>query len=149
MNILKKILFILLIVFIAIQFFQPARNTKGQVLSTDISKVVSIPENVHSLLQAACYDCHSNHTKYPWYTYVQPVGWIMASHIKDGKKDLNFSEFGAYSSRKQRSKFKSIGNQVKDGDMPLSSYSLMHKAARLSKEEKTLIVDWARNVIKN
>lgn len=149
MNLLKKILFILLIVFIAIQFIQPARNTNAQVLPTDICKVVSVPENVHSLLKAACYDCHSNQTNYPWYTHVQPVGWIMAGHIKDGRKDLNFNEFGAYSNRKQQSKFKSIGNQVKGGDMPLYSYTIMHKAARLSQVEKTLIMDWARKSMEN
>lgn len=145
MNILKKILLIVLVVFIVIQFFQPARNTNGQVLPTDISNVIPIPENVESLLQAACYDCHSNQTRYPWYTYVQPVGWIMAGHIKDGKKDLNFSEFGAYSNRKQQSKLKSIISQIKDDEMPLYSYTIMHKDARLSKEEKELIIDWAQN----
>ena len=145
MNILKKILLIVLVVFIVIQFFQPARNTNGQVLPTDISNVIPMPENVESLLQAACYDCHSNQTRYPWYTYVQPVGWIMAGHIKDGKKDLNFSEFGAYSNRKQQSKLKSIISQIKDDEMPLYSYTIMHKDARLSKEEKELIIDWAQN----
>lgn len=145
MNILKKILAIVVIAFIAIQFFQPARNTNGQVLPTDISNVISMPENVESLLQAACYDCHSNQTKYPWYTYVQPLGWILAGHIKDGKKDLNFSEFGAYSNRKQQSKLKSIISQIKDDEMPLYSYTIMHKDARLSKEEKELIIDWAQN----
>lgn len=145
MHILKKILVIVLVVFIVLQFFQPARNTNGQVLPTDISNVISMPENVQSILQAACYDCHSNKTNYPWYTYVQPVGWILAGHIKDGKKDLNFSEFGAYSNRKQQSKLKSIVSQVKDDEMPLYSYTIIHKDARLSKEEKKLIIDWAQN----
>lgn len=146
MNILKKILILLLVVFFAIQFIQPARNTNGQVVSTDISKVVSIPENVESLLQIACYDCHSNQTNYPWYTYVQPVGWILHNHIINGKKELNFNDFGSYSKRRQQSKLKAIGDQVRDDEMPLSSYRLMHKKARLNKDEKAVIINWANNI---
>jgi hypothetical protein len=145
MNRLKKILFLLLVVFFAIQFIQPARNTNGQVLPTDISKVVSVPENVQSLLQTACYDCHSNQTNYPWYTYVQPVGWILQNHITNGKKELNFNDFGSYSKRRQQSKLKAIAGQVRDDEMPLSSYRLMHEKARLNKDEKAALINWANN----
>lgn len=145
MRILKKILLVLLIVFIAIQFIQPARNTSGQVLPTDISKTVSVRENVQQILRTSCYDCHSNNTNYPWYNYMQPTAWILANHIKHGKKDLNFSEFGSYSIRKQQSKLKAIADQIKDGEMPLSSYTLIHRNARLTTEQKKLIIDWALN----
>ena len=143
MNILKKILLLLLVVLIAIQFIQPARNTNGQVLSTDISKVVSVPENVQSILKVACYDCHSNNTRYPWYVNIQPIGWMMAKHVKNGKDDLNFSDFGSYSMRKQQSKLKAIAGQIKDDEMPLTSYKIMHGDAHLSKEEKDLVINWA------
>jgi len=143
MRLLKKILIGLLVVFIIIQFIQPVRNTSGQVLPTDISKTVSVPENVHQVLQRSCYDCHSNNTNYPWYNYMQPTAWILANHIKHGKRDLNFSDFGSYSMRKQQSKLKAIADQIKDGEMPLYSYTLIHKNARLTKEQKDLIVSWA------
>jgi hypothetical protein len=145
MSRIKKILLVLLVVFIAIQFVQPARNTSGQVLPTDISKTVSLPENVHTILQTACYDCHSNNTRYPWYNYVQPVAWILTNHIKHGKKDLNFNEFGSYPARRQQSKLKAIADQVRDGEMPLYSYTIIHKKARLTKEEKSVIIQWAQN----
>jgi hypothetical protein len=147
MRLLKISLLVLLIAFIGIQFIQPARNENGQVLSSDISKVVTVPENVQSILQTSCYDCHSNNTRYPWYNYVQPAAWILANHIKHGKRDLNFSDFGSYSVRKQQSKLKAIADQVKDGEMPLYSYTIIHKNARLSKEEKALIIDWAQNAM--
>ena len=143
MNGLKKIVLLLLVVFIAIQFIQPVRNTNGQVLPTDISKVYSIPNQVQSVLKHACYDCHSNNTIYPWYSYIQPGGWWLASHIKSGKAELNFSEFGDYSNRRQRSKLNSIAKTVEDGTMPFSSYTFMHSEARLTKEEKALIIHWA------
>ena len=145
MSRIDKILIVLLVVFIAIQFVQPARNNSGQVLPTDVSKTVSVPENVHSILQTACYDCHSNNTRYPWYNYVQPAAWILANHIKHGKKDLNFSEFGSYSKRRQQSKLKAIADQVRDGEMPLYSYTLIHKKARLTKEERLVIINWSQN----
>ena len=143
MSRMKKIGLAVLIVLIGIQFIQPARNENGQALHTDISKTVFIPGNVKSLLQTACNDCHSNNTNYPWYANIQPMGWLLANHIKDGKAELNFSEFGSYSQRRQQSKLKSIASQVKDDEMPLASYAFLHKNARLTKEQKALIIDWA------
>jgi hypothetical protein len=144
MNRSKKILFGILIVLIAIQFIQPARNKNGQVLPTAISNNYSLPENVQATLKTACYDCHSNSTQYPWYANIQPVRSFLDWHIKEGKEELNFSEFGSYSHRRQINKFKSIANSIDDGSMPLSSYTLMHKNARLSPAEKISIINWAR-----
>lgn len=140
---MKKIGLAILIVLTGIQFIQPARNENGQALPTDISKTIFIPGNVKSLLQAACNDCHSNNTNYPWYARIQPMGWLLANHIKDGKAELNFNEFGSYLERRQQSKLKSIASQVKDDEMPLVSYTFLHKKARLTKEQKALIIDWA------
>ncbi len=145
MSRIKKILLALLIVFIAIQFIQPARNKSGQVLPTNFAKVYTVPGNIQSILQNACYDCHSNSTSYPWYSNIQPMAWIMARHIKNGKEELNFSEFGSYTSRRQISKLKGMANQIKDNEMPIWSYKMMHKSARLSQAEKTLIKDWMNN----
>ena len=142
---MKKIGLTVLILLIGIQFIQPARNENGQALPTDISKTVFIPGNVKSLLQTACNDCHSNNTNYPWYANIQPMGWLLANHIKDGKAELNFDEFGSYSERRQQSKLKSIASQVKDDEMPLTSYKILHKNSRLTKEQKIMIIDWALN----
>ena len=144
MNRVKKILLAILIVLVGIQFIQPARNQSGQVLTTDMARMYKMPDTVQAILKSACNDCHSNNTNYPWYTYVQPIGWILDNHVRNGKKELNFSEFGSYTLRRQRSKLKSISNQVKDGDMPLYSYTIMHKNARLAKEQKQLIIEWAQ-----
>lgn len=139
----RKWLLILITAFILIQFIQPARNKNGQVLQTDITATFTVPSNVKSILEVACYDCHSNNTRYPWYANIQPGGWWLAKHIKDGKEELNFSDFGSYSHRRQINKLKSIANSISDGTMPLPSYTLLHKNARLTKEQKTLIIEWA------
>lgn len=144
MNRIKKLLLVTGIALIAAQFFQPAKNLNDQGLATDISKTIPVPGNVQVILKNACYDCHSNNTVYPWYANIQPMGWLMANHIKEGKAELNFNEFGNYSTRRQVSKLDGIFNSIKDGIMPLSSYKLMHKTANLNKNEKTLIMDWAQ-----
>lgn len=134
----------LLIVAIAIQFIQSAPNKNEQVLETDITKIIVVPKDVQAILKTSCYDCHSNNTQYPWYSKIQPGGWWMASHIKDGKSELNFNEFGSYSKRRQQSKLKSIASTLEDGTMPLSSYLLIHKNAKLDKKDKTLLLSWIK-----
>lgn len=143
---IKKILLVLFVVFIAIQFIQPARNKSDGMLATDISEIVPIPDSVQVILKNACYDCHSNNTIYPWYSNIQPMGWLMAKHIKQGKAVLNFSEFGSYTTRRQISKLKSIADQIKDNDMPLPTYKWMHKNARLTKDKKAMIINWAQQL---
>lgn len=138
----RKIWVGLLVLFIFIQFVQPTRNKSNQSLQTDLVKLFVVPSEVLKVLEAACFDCHSNNTKYPWYSWVQPFGWILANHIRKGKEDLNFSEFGSYSVRRQLSKLTGVANSIKDGSMPLSSYTLLHKTARLSKDEKALLINW-------
>lgn len=139
----KKILPAVLVVFIAIQFIQPAHNSSGQALPTDITKTIRVPDTVLNIFKKACYDCHSNNTRYPWYVYIQPTGWIMARHIRNGKDNLNFSDFGSYSQRKQANKLRAIETSIKEGSMPLPAYTIMHTDAKLSAEDKKLITDWA------
>lgn len=141
----QKILLAIALVFIALQFIQPARNKNGQVLPGDFAKIYAVPANVQVLLQNACYDCHSNNTRYPWYVKMQPIAWIMEGHIKNGKEKLNFSDFGSYGTRRQKSKLKGIANSIKDDNMPLSSYKLLHNTAKLSQADKKLIIDWVEN----
>lgn len=137
-----RILVVLSGVLILIQFFQPVRNQSGQVANADFTKVYQVPLGVQSVLKNACYDCHSNQTKYPFYTYIQPIGWMMAKHIKEGKEKLNFSKFADYTSRNQISKLNGIANQIRDDEMPLSSYKLIHKSARLSDQDKKMVINW-------
>lgn len=145
MKLYTKILLVILIVFIAIQFIQLAHNTSGQIFPADITKTVSVPDNVLNIFKSACYDCHSNNTRYPWYVYIQPMGWVMARHIRNGKENLNFSDFGSYSQRKQANKLRAIETSIEEGSMPLSSYTIMHTDARLSVGDKKVIADWVSN----
>lgn len=131
--------------FIAVQFFRPARNESNAAQPADITNVVPMPVEVAASLKAACYDCHSNNTTYPWYAEIQPGGWYLARHVSKGKAELNFSEFGRYKKRRQANKLKAIANQINDNEMPLASYTWLHPTARLTSFQRTGITSWARS----
>jgi len=143
----KKVLIALLIVFVGIQFFPAKRNQSDKMLPTDITLIYNVPKNVQSIFETSCYNCHSNNTVYPWYNKVQPIAWLLQFHIEEGKSELNFNEFGSYSMRKRKSKLKAMANQIKDGDMPLFSYTLMHGDAKITKNKKTLLLNWINKEI--
>ena len=142
MKFLKLTGLILLVAFLGIQFIPRKENQSDYVPKTDFMEVYVVPENIQVFLQNSCYDCHSNNTNYPWYHKVQPAGVYLDKHIEEGKEELNLSEFGNYSSRRQRSKLRSMSSQVKDGKMPLKSYTLIHQSAKLSDKEREELTAW-------
>ncbi len=143
MRIAIRIVLVVLVVFVVIQFIRPARNKDDTVSGTGISSVIPVPDSVVVILNKACYDCHSNNTRYPWYANIQPVGWFLSNHIKDGKGDLNFSEFAGYTKRRQLNKLGQISEIISKDEMPLKSYKMMHKEAQLNSNEKALLINWA------
>ena len=146
-KIIKKILFIGLIIFLLMQLYQPARNESfEQDITANFTKVYNVLKNVEAIVRTSCYDCHSNNTNYPWYSNVQPVGFFMEHHIKEAKEDLNFDEWGKYSKRKQENKLDRIVKQIKSDEMPLASYTLIHKNARLTTVQKEEIMDWLSKI---
>ena len=142
MKLHRRIGWAVLVLLIGIQFIRPARNNSEQVSAAGFVRSFGVPDSVNRILQASCYDCHSNHTRYPWYSHIQPFGWILARHIKRGKSELNFSEFTSYPIRRQISKFKAIASQLEDSEMPLKSYTLMHEGTGITEEDKTAINSW-------
>jgi len=142
---LRNILIGLLIVLVVIQFIRPEKNQSGDT-SKDITTVYNVPANVQTILKEACYDCHSNYTIYPWYSQIQPIAWWMEDHVNDGKKHLNFSEFAAYTPKRQAHKMEETWEMIEKGEMPLNSYTWMHSGARLSKEQSTLLIEWAKSL---
>jgi hypothetical protein len=147
-KIIKKILFIGLIIFLLMKLYQPARNIHyEQGTAANFTKAYKVPENVKTIFRTSCYDCHSNNTNYPWYASIQPIRLFMESHIKEGKENLNFDEFTNYSSRKQKNKLDRMMKQIKADEMPLSSYTIIHKNAILSKNKKAVVIDWINKTI--
>ena len=141
---LKKILIVLVAIFILIQFFRPAKNNSG-VAPHPMSAKYPMPAEVATIFKGACYNCHSNKTEYPWYAEVQPVAWWLANHVKEGKQRLNFDDFTSRRIAFQNHKLEEIGEQVEEKKMPLPSYTWLglHPEARITEAQRDLIIDWA------
>jgi len=137
-----KIIIILIVVLILIQFIRPARNNGLAATPQDITHYVQVPDTVMHILQRSCYDCHSNHTVYPWYANINPLGLWLDNHVADGKRAINFSDLSKFDARKLDHRLKDIAEDVESGDMPLASYTLIHTYARMSKNEIKTIKDW-------
>lgn len=125
----------------------------------DISTVVNVPDSVHGLLKTACYDCHSDYTTYPWYANIQPVGWWLKDHIDEGKRSLNFQQFATLEPRPnsrlktkealQDHKLEEVVELVEAKEMPLESYTIIHRDAKLNDAQRKMIVDWANEARKS
>jgi hypothetical protein len=137
----KIILIILLIILIAMQFFRPEKNNQGYESVALFEDEIKPREEIKAILKQNCYDCHSNQTQYPWYAEIAPFSFWLEDHIKVGKKHLNFSEWSSYSLKKKDHKLEELLEMVKEDEMPLKSYTIIHGG--LSKTEKTLLLQWA------
>lgn len=143
---MKKFFWLLILTLVIIQFFRPEKNLAFSPSSTDIASKYTVPGEVKSILNKACNDCHSNNTTYPWYSNVQPMAWWLASHIKDGKRHLNFSTFTSYSYKRADHKMEEVIEMVEKHEMPLNSYTWIHKDSKLTEAERTQLINWAKQV---
>ena len=148
MKILKKILLLLLIAFVIAQFFGPEKND-GDIASVEpFLTETNPPEDVKLILKSACFDCHSDHTRYPWYNNITPVNYWLAGHVKDGKKHFNISEsaWSSSSLKKKDHKFEELIEMVEKKEMPLNSYTWTHAEAKLTDDQIANVVAWAKKV---
>lgn len=143
---LRTFLFSLLTIFLVMQAFRPKRNTGDIHGPQSPAAAHPIPANVETILQKACYDCHSAHTTYPWYANVQPIGWWMQHHVNEGKESLNFSEWTTYKTEDMPHILHELQEEVGEGHMPISSYTWVHGDAKLSAAEKDTLLRWAKGL---
>ena len=144
---IRKILIVLLAALITIQLFHPKKNKTEGLQPNYIGNNFAMPADVKTILAKACNDCHSNNTRYPWYATFQPVHWWLNKHIKEGKKGFNIDEYTSRNLRYQYNKMEDVVEQIKEGEMPLNSYTLIHKDARLTDEERGKITHWAQAIM--
>lgn len=145
---MKKILIGLLVVLVAIQFFQIDKTNPVADEKLDFLVMNNTSPEIATQIKTSCYDCHSNQSVYPAYTYVQPVGWFVKNHIEEGKEHLNFSEFGNYSAKKQAHKLEESYEMIEKGEMPLSSYTIIHKEAVLDEAQQTALISYFKEIEK-
>jgi hypothetical protein len=126
-----------LVILVALQFKPVDRS------NPPIQSELRTPDEVGPLLRRACYDCHSNQTRWPWYSYVAPVSWFVTGHVEHARRHLNFTEWPVSDLEEQEDLFEEIHEEVSEGNMPLWSYTLMHRDARLTVAERDLLLQWA------
>lgn len=136
-----------MVALIGIQFIPRNPNQSDIVPVTDFISTYNPPKEVAAILRASCYDCHSNNTQYPWYNKIQPAAMYLEDHIAHGKEEFNFSEFGDYSDRRKKSKLKSFIRQVEQNEMPLESYTLIHRDAKVSNSDKKLVLNYIQKLL--
>jgi hypothetical protein len=140
----RKFLIGLLLLLTIAQFIQPSHNNGAAEAFTDITHAVQVPDSIMSILKTSCYDCHSNHTDYPWYSKITPVNWWLEHHVNEGKRDLNFSTFTNYSFKRKNKKLEQTADLVKKHEMPLDSYLWIHTDAKLNETQIKMITDWTQ-----
>ena len=128
---------------VLIQFFQPEKNMRPVDPAEDLLMVAEVPEHLAELIKSSCYDCHSNQTVYPWYSKIAPVSWYLQKHIIKGKEDLNASEYGSLDKADKIELLVDLCEVVEAGTMPLISFTLIHKEAKLSQEDIEALCTWS------
>lgn len=140
---MKKTLWVLLAILVAIQFIPTNRPAVSTDNPTDLITNNSVPEPIQDMLHNACYDCHSNQTNYPWYSYVAPVSYLVIRDIREGKKELNFSEWENLAKKDKLKILGEISEVVLDGEMPMKIYPPLHPEAKLTQQNRNDLAAWA------
>lgn len=137
----KGLLWLALSLIVLAQLYRPLRTVEKQKPGTmDFMQCYNVPDDIRAMLSLSCYDCHSDRTRYPWYSQFQPIRMLIDRDVEKGRTNLNFNEWGSYSKRKQRNKLSRIEKQLEAGEMPLKSYVLLHPEAELSGSQKKRII---------
>lgn len=131
-------LLVVVVVLVGMQAIRPNRD------NPPVTGDLDAPADVKLVLRRSCYDCHSNETRWPWYTNIAPVSWLVANHVKEGRAELNFSEWSSYEPKKREHKLEEIEDEVHEGEMPIGNYVWIHGDAKLSAADSKLIQEWAQ-----
>ncbi len=142
----KKIILVLLFIIIVLQFIRIDKTIKPVDANIDLIEVAKSNAEVASILKVSCYDCHSNQPTYPWYTNIAPFSWWIKHHINEGTHHLNFSDWGNYTQKRKDHKLDECIEMIEEDEMPMSSYTLMHKDAKLSPAQKALLINWFKGL---
>jgi len=137
-------LFIVIMIVIILQFFKPDIQNPSEDSKKFITSHLQMPNDVLNQLEKSCFDCHSFRTKWPWYSKISPVVYLINSDVQEGREHLNFSEWGDYSKSDMMEMLEDIEKEVMDGEMPLGIYLPLHPEAKLSDESKKMFVEWAK-----
>ncbi|MCF6242111.1 MAG: heme-binding domain-containing protein [Bacteroidales bacterium] len=141
----KTVWIIIIVIIVGMQLIPVNRPDNSDDLSKDIIANNQIPENIANILKTSCYDCHSNQTKYPWYAYLAPVSFLVAKDVREGREELNFSEWENRNKSKKAKALDEIAEEVEEGEMPMEIYLITHPNAKLSDKQRKEFAEWAES----
>jgi len=141
MTIKKKIGIAAIAILVILQFFVKKDNVSSYESVASFEKAVQLPTDVSVVLKETCYDCHSNHTKYPWYASIGAVNLLIAHDIEEGKEHLNFSDWDIYPPKRQLHKLAEVYEEVEENEMPIKAYRITHGS--LTDDQKSTLLKWA------
>lgn len=136
-------------IFIIIQFSKIDKTNPPENASLTFQQIEKPPAQIMAMLEMSCYDCHSHQSKYPWYSNIAPVSWMLQDHIEEGREHLNFSIWGNYSEKERAELLEEAAEEIEEGKMPLNNYLWMHAEAKLSPAQKTILVGWLKENVNN
>lgn len=143
---MKRILRIILISLLALgallQFIPNKLPENIAINEQDLFAVEQVPIDIRQSLKRACYDCHSNQTIYPWYSYIAPISWLVAKDTRVGREKLNFSNWGDLKKRTRIKSLSKIADEIESESMPFPAYLIIHKDAKLDKNNRDKLIEW-------
>lgn len=145
--ILEIIAIIVFVGLIGIQFIRPNRTNPPINEAETLEATTDVPADVKAILNRSCNDCHSNKTIYPWYSNIAPISWKLVEHIEEGRKEINFSEWGTYSKERKQRKLEQICEEVETREMPHNQYLWLHWEAKLSDVQIKNLCNWTETEI--
>lgn len=146
---LKKIGLLVLAIIVIMQFFRIDKTNPEVIAENDFLYAVAAPDDVAQIIKTSCYDCHSNTTKYPWYSNVAPISWWLKDHIDEGREELNFSEWETFEQKRKLKKLKECVEELEEKKMPLDDYLITHSEAELTDQQREMLVNWFKETLNN
>ena len=141
-RVLRWVAIVVAVCLVIAQFFGPAKTNPASDATQSIESRLQVTPQAAAILERSCSDCHSNKTRWPWYSNVAPVSWFVIGHVNEGRENLNFSEWGRYTKSDVDGLLKKMCREVKGGDMPLSVYTPLHPGSKLSAEDVKTLCAW-------
>jgi hypothetical protein len=142
---IKRIFIALLVILVLIQFIRINKTNPPSEPAQDMITILQPPDDLSQIIKVSCYDCHSHHTIYPWYTNIAPFSFWIKQHINEARHHLNFSEWGTYNDKRAHHKLEECYDEVLEGHMPLPSYTWMHQEAKITDDQRKSLATWFQN----
>jgi heme-binding protein len=139
-KILKWIFVALAAGFALLQLTNPPRTNPPVI--HDLMASSAPPPQVAAMLRASCYDCHSSETRWPWYSHIAPMSWLIANDVKEGRENMNFSDWPNDNPMRAAKRLENMSDEVGSGEMPLPKYTKIHADARLTEIQRKELTDW-------